>query len=92
MLLTHRETESGSPAKDVIESEDFLASHVLRIPYPNASGAGGKDGGNSLRDMKGKAKQFSTINGRSVIVKDSVIYTNKGTVRSIISLSGVFFS
>lgn len=77
VLLTSRETESGSLPSDVIASEEFLASHVLRIP-PNSGGAsGGKENAN-LREMKGKARQFATLNGRSVIVKDSFVYSNKG--------------
>lgn len=79
VLLTHRETESGSSASstnDVIASEEFLASHVLRIP---PAGATGKDGMQNLREVRGKAKQFSTLNGRSIIVKDAFLYSNKGT-------------
>lgn len=77
VLLTHRETDSGASNRDVIASEDFLASHVLRIPPSGAMGAG-KDGGHTLRDMKGKAKPFNTFNSKSIIMKDSFIYTNKG--------------
>ncbi len=29
--------------------------------------------------MRGKAKPYNTINGRSVVVKDNLVYTNKGT-------------
>lgn len=71
VLLTHRETESGSSTSDIVATEEFLASHVLRIP------PGGKEAQN-LREVRGKAKQFSTLNGRSVIVKDAFIYSNKG--------------
>ncbi|XWW96013.1 hypothetical protein V2A60_003983 [Cordyceps javanica] len=73
VLLTHRETESGASASDFVASEEFLASHVLRIPPP-----GGKETSQNLREVRGKAKQFSTLNGRSVIVKDASIYSNKG--------------
>lgn len=76
VLLTHRETESSSSTGDVIASEEFLASHVLRIP-PTAAG---KDGVQNLREVRGKAKQFSTLNGRSIIVKDAFLYSNKGEV------------
>lgn len=79
VLLTSRETESGASVNEVVASEDFLASHVLRIPGPDGA-AGGKDGGPSLREVRGKARQFSTLNGRSVIVKDSFIYSNKGKI------------
>ncbi|KAF4344132.1 VPS9 domain protein [Fusarium beomiforme] len=77
VLLTFRETESGTAPAEVIASEDFLASHVLRVPSPNGV-AGGKDGAQNLREVRGKAKQFTTINGKSVVIKDAFIYSNKG--------------
>ncbi|KAM0248008.1 hypothetical protein ACHAQJ_009642 [Trichoderma viride] len=77
VLLTHRETESGAPAHEVVASEEFLASHVLRIAGPDGPVAG-KDSSQNLREARGKARQFNTLNGRSVIVKDSFIYSNKG--------------
>ncbi|KAL7794348.1 hypothetical protein V8C37DRAFT_376332 [Trichoderma ceciliae] len=77
VLLTHRETESGAPAHEAVASEEFLASHVLRIAGPDST-VGGKDSTQNLREARGKARQFSTLNGRSVIVKDSFIYSNKG--------------
>jgi hypothetical protein len=77
VLITSREVDSGSPASEVIASEEFLASHVLRIPPPG-SGPGAKDAVPNLREVRGKAKQLSTANGRSVIIKDSFIYSNKG--------------
>jgi hypothetical protein len=77
VLLTYRETEAGASVSEVITSEEFLASHVLRITSPSAPGAA-KEPGQNLRELKGKAKQFSTLNGRNVIIKDSFIYTNKG--------------
>lgn len=77
MLLTFRETESGVAPSEVIASEDFLASHVLRIPGPS-SVVSSKDGGQNLREVRGKAKQFTTLNGKSVVIKDSFIYSNKG--------------
>ena len=54
-------------------SEDFLASHVLRISGPIGLES------NNVRDSKGKAKQFNTVNGRTVVVKESFVYSNKGT-------------
>ncbi|ODM21812.1 hypothetical protein SI65_02656 [Aspergillus cristatus] len=51
-------------------------SHVLRIPF-SAGHAGGKDDSN-VRDSRGKAKQVSTVNGRTVIIKESSVYSNKG--------------
>ncbi|KAK7403149.1 hypothetical protein QQX98_011098 [Neonectria punicea] len=77
VLLSFRETESGSAPAEVIASEDFLASHVLKIPNP-AGVAGGKDGNQNLREVRGKAKQFSTLNGKSIVIKDAFVYSNKG--------------
>ncbi|KAF6802982.1 vps9 domain protein [Colletotrichum sojae] len=79
VLLTSRETESGSTNQEVITSEEFLASHVLRVPASAAAGAaGGKDGIQNLRELRGKAKQYQTINGRTVVIKDTHVYSNKG--------------
>lgn len=41
--------------------------------------AGGKDG-TSVRDSKGKAKQVTTVNGRTVIIKENSVYSNKGMI------------
>ncbi|TGJ81384.1 hypothetical protein E0Z10_g7388 [Xylaria hypoxylon] len=76
-LLTSREVESGSPLSDVVATDEFLGSHVLRIPTP-FSAAGGKDGVGNLREWRGKAKQYTTLNGRSVVIKDAFVYSNKG--------------
>lgn len=77
-LLTSRETESGQPSSELIASEEFLGSHVLKIPSSVAS-AGGKDAGlGNLRELKGKARQYNTLNGRSVVIKDAFVYSNKG--------------
>ena len=77
VLLTYKETDGGSPAHELIASDEFLASHILRIPSPSAATAG-KEAGQNLREVRGKAKQFQTLNGKSVIIKDSIVYTNKG--------------
>ncbi|KAI3544552.1 hypothetical protein CABS03_07891 [Colletotrichum abscissum] len=79
VLLTCREVESGSTFHELITSEEFLASHVLRIPAANTtSAAGGKDAAQNLRELRGKAKQYQTINGRTVVIKDTHVYSNKG--------------
>jgi hypothetical protein len=78
VLLTSREIESGSSFHEIITSEEFLGSHVLRIPSANVPVAGGKDAVQNLREVRGKAKPYSTINGRSVVIKDNFVYTNKG--------------
>ena len=77
VLLTSRETDTGSTVTELVTSEDFLASHVLRIPS-SAAPSGAKDGAHNLREARGKAKQFNTLNGKSVIIKDSFVYSNKG--------------
>ncbi|KAI1386815.1 VPS9 domain-containing protein [Hypoxylon trugodes] len=76
-FLTSRETESGLSVSDIVASEDFLGSHVLRIPSP-ATAAGGKDSVGNLREQRGKPRQYSTLNGRSVVIKDAFVYSNKG--------------
>ncbi|KAJ4396950.1 hypothetical protein N0V93_001173 [Gnomoniopsis smithogilvyi] len=92
VLLSSRDAEAapGSSAAETVSAEEFLASHVLRIPDPAkpgggsggagaAGGSGGaKDSTPNLREMRGKAKQYNTINGRNVVIKDNVVYTNKG--------------
>lgn len=92
VLLTSREAEAtpGSSVTETVSTDEFLSSHVLRIPDPakpsgsaNGSGTtgGGKDSTPNLREMRGKAKQYNTINGRNVVIKDSVVYTNKGGLK-----------
>jgi hypothetical protein len=50
---------------------------VLRVPGGVGPNGHVKDAG-SFRETRGKAKQFTTANGRTVIVKDAFIYSNKG--------------
>lgn len=78
VLLTSRDTESGVSFSEFVGSEEFLGSHVLRIPSAKSAAAGGKDAVQNLREMRGKARVYSTINGRSVVVKDNLVYSNKG--------------
>ncbi|KAN0117141.1 hypothetical protein V8E51_003118 [Hyaloscypha variabilis] len=77
VLLTSRDRESGVLYADLAGSEEFLGSHVLRVPAHNAATAGGKDVPN-MRENRGKAKQYTTVNGRTVVVKDAYVYSNKG--------------
>jgi len=77
VLLTSRDKESNTSYIDLSGSEDFLASHVLRVPGGVGPNNHVKDSG-SFRETRGKAKQFTTANGRTVIVKDAFIYSNKG--------------
>lgn len=81
-LLTAKDRETNTLYADLAGSEDFLASHVLRIS-PVAPGAAA----GSVRDNRGKAKQFTTINGRTVIVKESFVYSNKGTGTGVLHLT-----
>ena len=62
---------------EVIGTEEALASHVLRVPGGVPPG-GANGGGGNVRENKAKAKQYSTINGRTVVVKDAFVYSNKG--------------
>ncbi|PNS19812.1 hypothetical protein CAC42_7779 [Sphaceloma murrayae] len=75
VLLHSRDRESGALFSDLAGTEDFLASHVLRVTGGVAPGM--KDGSNA-RESKGKAKQYLTINARTVVIKDSFVYSNKG--------------
>ena len=50
---------------------------MLRVPGGVGPNNQVKDGA-IFRENRGKAKQFSTGNGRTVIVKDSFVYSNKG--------------
>lgn len=84
-FLTSRETESGQSSADLIGSEEFLGSHVLRVPSP-ATAAGGKDAVGNLREVRGKARQYSTLNGRSVVIKDATVFSNKGVFISYSTL------
>jgi hypothetical protein len=82
VLLTSRDRESGALYADLAGSEEFLASHVLRIPVNHAATAGGKDAPN-MRENRGKAKQYTTINGRTVVIKDAYVYSNKGMLSGV---------
>ena len=71
MLLTSKDRETDTPYAELAGSDDFLASHVLRIQNPPST--------NNVRDSRGKARQFTTSNNRTVVVKESFVYSNKGT-------------
>ncbi|PSK40346.1 hypothetical protein B9Z65_9 [Elsinoe australis] len=75
VLLHSRDRETGTHFSDLSGTEDFLASHVLRVTGGVPPGM--KEGGNA-RENKGKAKQYLTINARTVVIKDSFVYSNKG--------------
>ncbi|KAM5470119.1 hypothetical protein MauCBS54593_004002 [Microsporum audouinii] len=75
-LINSRDRESGAQYADLVTSEDFLASHVLRIT--GSPGSSAIKEVSTLRDQKGKAWQMATANGRTVVIKESVVYSNKG--------------
>ncbi|KAF2857840.1 ankyrin [Piedraia hortae CBS 480.64] len=77
VILHSRDRESNTSYADLAATEEFLASHVLRVPGGTALGSSAKDGSN-IRENKSKAKQYSTVNGRTVVIKDSYVYSNKG--------------
>ncbi|KAI4794888.1 hypothetical protein E4T45_12285, partial [Aureobasidium sp. EXF-8846] len=76
-LFQGRDRETTAPYADLAVSEEFLSSHVIRIPGGVPPGSISKDGGN-IRESKNKAKQYNTLNGRTVVVKDTYVYSNKG--------------
>lgn len=78
VLLNAKDRETNTSYADLAATEEFLASHVLRVPggAPPA-GNGAREGGN-VRENKSKAKQYTTINGKTVVLKDSFVYSNKG--------------
>lgn len=80
ILINSRDREANRPYIELVYDEDFLGSHVLRI-NPTAGPGGPKDGAN-VRDNRGKARQFTTINGRTVIIKENSVYSNKGMSRT----------
>ncbi|EPS36721.1 hypothetical protein H072_9721 [Dactylellina haptotyla CBS 200.50] len=74
VLLHSRDRESTQPFTDLVQSEEFLGSHVLRAPKDEITGTTVA----AARENRGKARQYSTFNGRTVIIKDTWVYTNKG--------------
>lgn len=75
-LLNATDGESRRPYTEVVRDEEFLGSHILRVTSSN--GFGGKDD-NNIRENRGKAKSYTTVNGRTVIIKENMVYSNKGT-------------
>lgn len=80
VILDSRDTETGAPLSASVASDEFIGSHVLRIlPPKGGPGAAAKEPTQNLREMKGKPKLYSTINGRTIVIKDNYVYSNKGT-------------
>ena len=70
--LLNGKDETGKRYTELVQDEDFIASHVVRITQP-----AGNDAPN-VRDNRGKAKTYPTVNGRTVIIKEHMVYSNKG--------------
>ena len=71
-LLYGQDRETNKRYADHVEDEDFLGSHIVRITPTAAT----KEG--NVRDSRSKAKNYSTVNGRTVILKENTVYSNKG--------------
>ncbi|KAJ5086436.1 hypothetical protein NUU61_007743 [Penicillium alfredii] len=69
-LTGSRDRESNLQYSDLVASEEFLGSHVLRIPIHPGTTNGKED--SNVRDSRGKAKQVTTFNGRTVIIKENL--------------------
>jgi ankyrin repeat protein len=78
VLLNAKDRDTNTSYAELAGTEDFLASHVLRVAGGGSLGEQpSRDGANS-RENKAKARQYSTLNGRTVIIKDAFVYSNKG--------------
>lgn len=71
-LINAQDKDNGKRYTELVDDEDFLGSHILRIVQEQ----NGKE--NSIRESRGKAKTYSTVNNKSVIIKENMVYTNKG--------------
>lgn len=47
---------------------------MLRIPTSTSA----KDALSGVRESRGKARQMTTANGRTVAIRESMVYSNKG--------------
>lgn len=77
-MTNTRDRESGALYSDLAGVDEFLGSHVLRVP---SGGSASPMVGS--RENRGKARQFTTFNGRTVVVKDSWVYSNKGALPTV---------
>ncbi|TPX20423.1 hypothetical protein DIZ76_016311 [Coccidioides immitis] len=85
-LVNARDRDSNTPYIDLVHSEEFLGSHVLRIPASTSA----KDALSGPRDARGKARQMTTANGRTVAIRESMVFSNKGTAKEVTFSFGVF--
>ncbi len=78
VLLTHYDRDTGSSLADLASTDEFLASHVLRLPAPALAAPVPGAEGSISRENRAKAKQFTTVNGRTLVIKETLVYSNKG--------------
>ena len=71
-LINAQDKEHGKRYADLVDDEDFLGCHILRVAHEQNV----KE--NSIRESRGKAKTYSTVNNRTVIIKENMVYSNKG--------------
>lgn len=71
-LLNAQDRDNGKRYADLVEDEDFLGSHILRIVQDQNV----KE--NSVREGRSKAKTYNTVNNKTVILKENMVYSNKG--------------
>ena len=74
VLLTNRDSETDTLITDLVNTDEFVGSHVLKV---QEAADGTKEVGN-VRESRNKARQYTTINGRTVVIKESFVYSNKG--------------
>ncbi|KAI2033429.1 hypothetical protein LOZ52_003504 [Ophidiomyces ophidiicola] len=77
-LVNARDRDSDTPYVDLIHAEEFLGSHVLRV----STSVSAKDALAGARDFRGKARQMTTANGRTVVIRESMVFSNKGVATS----------
>ncbi|KAI5780152.1 hypothetical protein DFH27DRAFT_584579 [Peziza echinospora] len=75
ILTNTRDRESGTLYSDLAGQDEFMGSHILRIPGGPTTNLNSTIGS---RESRGKARQFTTFNRRTVVIKDTWIYSNKG--------------
>jgi ankyrin repeat protein len=83
LLLTSTDKDTNIEYKTLAGTEEFIGSHVLRIPPESAQTIASRDADPKakhahIRENRGKAKAYNTINNRTVIVKDGMVFANKG--------------
>ncbi|KAK5073726.1 hypothetical protein LTR64_007137 [Lithohypha guttulata] len=71
-LINAQDRDNGKRYADLVEDEDFLGSHILRVAQDHTI----KE--NSVREGRSKAKTYSTVNNKTVILKENMVYSNKG--------------